>query len=391
MRGFWVAAGFCAHGLAGAGGHGQARRRVDRRGHAVARRLAHGLAPLRRAPIAAASTRSRARRRSTRRTTTSSTRVTSGRPGGRCASRRRTRDCRSSAPPSARSPAGSARTGSSRTPRAATSRCARAAGRGSSGRPRSAPSTSRAARRRRSSTRASFAKIEVCGEGAADLLERLCAQPRRPRRRPGDVHADAQPARRDRVRLHRDAARRGSLPHRHGHGVRPARPRVDRASTRPTTARSTSRRDVAYACFGLWGPRAREILAAADDDRPLERGVPVHAGARARGRARPVPRAARDVRRRARLGALLPSRVRARALGHDLGGRQRARARRRRLQGDRLAAAREGLPRVGRRHHARGHAVRGGTRLRREARQGRLHRPRGARLRATSRSGCSAA
>ena len=81
VRGFWVAAGFCAHGLAGAGGHGQARRRVDRRGHAVARRLAHGLAPLRRAPTAAASTRSRARRRSTRRTTTSSTRATSASAG----------------------------------------------------------------------------------------------------------------------------------------------------------------------------------------------------------------------------------------------------------------------------------------------------------------------
>ena len=36
--------------------------------------------------------------------------------------------------------------------------------------------------------------------------------------------------------------------------------------------------------------------------------------------SRPVPRAPRDLRRRARLGALLPDRVRARALGHDLGG-----------------------------------------------------------------------
>ena len=48
VRGFWVAAGFCAHGLAGAGGHREARRRVDRRGDALARRLAHGLAPVRR-------------------------------------------------------------------------------------------------------------------------------------------------------------------------------------------------------------------------------------------------------------------------------------------------------------------------------------------------------
>ncbi len=47
VRGFWVAAGFCAHGLAGAGGMGKlvAEWIVD--GHALARRLAHGLAPLR--------------------------------------------------------------------------------------------------------------------------------------------------------------------------------------------------------------------------------------------------------------------------------------------------------------------------------------------------------
>ena len=62
----------------------------------------------------------------------------------------------------------------------------------------------------------SFAKIEVSGEGAADVPRAALRQPRRPRRRRGHVHADAQPARRDRVRLHRHAARRGSLPDRHG-------------------------------------------------------------------------------------------------------------------------------------------------------------------------------
>ena len=48
----------------------------------------------------------------------------------------------------------------------------------------------------------------------------------------------------------------------------------------------------------------------------------------------------------------------------------RPRPRRRRLQGDRLAAPGEGLPRLGRRHHPRRHAVRGGARLRGQARQG---------------------
>ena len=55
-------------------------------------------------------------------------------------------------------------------------------------------------------------------------------EPRRARRRPGHVHADAERERRHRVRLHGDAARRGPVPHRHGHRVRPARPRVAAAA-----------------------------------------------------------------------------------------------------------------------------------------------------------------
>ena len=123
-----------------------------------------------------------------------------------------------------------------------------------------------------------------------------------------------------------------------------------------------------YACLGLWGPKARADPPAADDDTAR---LPLHAGARARGRPRAVPRAAGHLRRRARLGALLPDRVRARALGRDLGARPRPRPRRRRLPRDRLAPAREGLPRLGLGHHARRHALRGGPRLRRQARQGR--------------------
>ena len=46
------------------------------------------------------------------------------------------------------------------------------------------------------------------------------------------------------------------------------------------------------------------------------------------------------------------------------------RARRRRLQGDRLAAPGEGISRLGRRHLARGHAVRGRARVRGQAGQG---------------------
>ena len=48
-----------------------------------------------------------------------------------------------------------------------------------------------------------------------------------------------------------------------------------------------------------------------------------------------------------------PDGVRPRAVGHALGGRAAARPGRRRLPGDRRAAAREGLPRLVERHHAR--------------------------------------
>jgi glycine/D-amino acid oxidase-like deaminating enzyme len=152
VRGFWVAAGFCAHGLAGAGGMGKL----------VAEWIVEGLPSLdvwemdsRRfgAHYASRTTHSLARPRSTRRTTTSSTRATSARPAAPSGSRPRTPGSRSSARLSARSPAGSGRTGSNQTPNVATSRCGRAAGPAATGRQRSASSTVPSARRRRSSTR----------------------------------------------------------------------------------------------------------------------------------------------------------------------------------------------------------------------------------------------
>ncbi len=52
------------------------------------------------------------------------------------------------------------------------------------------------------------------------LPRRPLRQPRRPRGRADHLHADAEPARRDRVRLHRLAARRGALRDRHRHRLR---------------------------------------------------------------------------------------------------------------------------------------------------------------------------
>ena len=60
-------------------------------------------------------------------------------------------------------------------------------------------------------------------------------QPRRARRREDHLHADAQPPRRDRVRLHRRAAGGGALLDRHRHGLRQPRPRVDPAPPAPAT------------------------------------------------------------------------------------------------------------------------------------------------------------
>ena len=63
--------------------------------------------------------------------------------------------------------------------------------------------------------------------GRRGLPRASLREPRRPRRRRRDLHADAQPARGHRVRLHGHASRGGPLPDRHRHGVRPARPRLD--------------------------------------------------------------------------------------------------------------------------------------------------------------------
>ena len=219
----------------------------------------------------------------------------------------------------------------------------------------------------------SFAKIEIAGGDAPEFLERLCAnrvardvgaitytQMLNPR---GGVECDFTVTRlaEDRFRIVT-----GTAFGRHDLAwIRMHAPDVGAGRGRDLEVRVPR---------PLGAGRPRDPAAAHD------RGavVSVHARARARGRLGSLPRPARDLRRRARLGALLPDGVRPAPLGHDLGRRSRARPRRRRLQGDRLAAAREGLPRLGLGRDARGHAVRGGSRVRGQARQGRVHRARGA-------------
>ena len=152
VRGLWTAAGFCAHGLAGAGGMGKL----------VAEWIVDGKPSL---DVWEMDSRRFGRHYRSRDYTLArtievySTYYDVKYPGherlrrGRSASPPPTSGCASSAPPSARSPGGNGRTGSSRTPPRGTRACGRADGPGGCGRPRSAPSIERAERRRRSSTR----------------------------------------------------------------------------------------------------------------------------------------------------------------------------------------------------------------------------------------------
>ncbi len=216
----------------------------------------------------------------------------------------------------------------------------------------------------------SFAKIDVSGEAAAEFLEGLCAN--RVAREVGRVtytqmlndgggiECDFTVTRlaEDRFRIVT-----GTAFGQHDLAwIRQHAPDDGSVHVADVTSQ--------YACLGLWGPEARAILQPLTTSRPRERGVPVHERAGHRGRVRAVPRGARHLRRGARVGALLPDGVRRAALGHPLGGRWRERSRRRRVQGDRLVASREGLSRLGRRHLARGHAVRGRARVRGQAGQG---------------------
>ena len=153
VGGFWVAAGFCAHGLAGAGGMGKL----------VAEWIVEGTPSL---DVWHMDSRRFGAAYRSREYTVARTkeiyetyydvkyRGMSDPRAGRCGCRPPTAGCTSSAQRSARSRAGSARTGSSRTAQWVAKPCGPVDGRGSSGRRRSAPSIARVARPRPSSTRA---------------------------------------------------------------------------------------------------------------------------------------------------------------------------------------------------------------------------------------------
>ena len=133
------------------------------------------------------------------------------------------------------------------TPPPATSRCARTAGPGCYWSP--AIGAEHRATRETAGLfdESSFAKLEVSGPGAAELLEWLCDN--RVARDVGadHLHADAQPPRRDRVRLH---------------GHPPGRGRASGSSPAPrsaTTTRAGSRRHLPGGRLGRRHRRDRAL------------------------------------------------------------------------------------------------------------------------------------
>ena len=164
-----------------------------------------------------------------------------------------------------------------------------------------ASSASRPATRPRSSTSRRFAKIDVHGPGALAFLDGLCANVvDRPvgsvvytqmLNRRGGIECD--------LTVTRLADDRFQLVT--GHRVRRARPRLARAATCPADG-SVYVDDVtaSRACFGLWGPRSRAILQSLTKTDLAHEAFPYLRGARGRGRRRAVPGAARHLRRRAR-------------------------------------------------------------------------------------------
>ena len=260
VLGLFVAAGFCAHGLAGAGGIGKVMAEwivdgepsVDLWEMDIRRFGAQY-----RSPQLHATPESR---RPTRPTTTSAIRTTSGRPGGRCGSRPPTPGIASTTPRSARSPAGSGSTGTSRTHPRATSPCGRGAGRVSTGRRRSARSTRRRAKGSRSSTRRPSRRWRSRAPARPSTSRRLCdnkvarevgkltyTQMLNSR---GGIECDFTVARlaEDRFSIVTGTA----FGNHDREWIRKHIPAGSEVSVRDTTSQ--------WACFGIWGPQTREVL-----------------------------------------------------------------------------------------------------------------------------------
>ena len=175
---------------------------------------------------------------------------------------------------SARSPAGSARTGSSRTPTTRGS----AGERRSSGSGRAAGPASTGARRSRAEALAtridaglfdetSFAKIEVVGPGAVAFLDRMAANDVDVPVGRDRLHLAAEQPRRDRVRPD-DHPDRAAIASSSSPGRRSASTTSAGSGRTCPDDGSVQLNDLTSGrvCYGLWGPRARDILAPLTTD-----------------------------------------------------------------------------------------------------------------------------
>ncbi len=149
----------------------------------------------------------------------------------------------------------------------------------------------------------SFAKMEISGPGAAEFVEGLCDN--RVARGIGQITYTQMLNSRGGIECDFTVARLAE--DRFSIVTGTAFGRHDRSwiSRHLPPDGSVQVHDVtsAYACFGIWGPRARDILAAAGSAGPRKRGVPLHDAPGPDGRPRARPGAPRDVRRRARAGS----------------------------------------------------------------------------------------
>ena len=117
----------------------------------------------------------------------------------------------------------------------------------------------------------SFAKIEVSGPGAVGVPPADVRERRRQDGRVDHLHPDAELAGRDRVRLHGHPSRRRPVPDRHGHRVRKPRPGLDQKARARRRIGAGGRRHVGLGVPGDLGPAVARHPPAADEVRPLER------------------------------------------------------------------------------------------------------------------------
>ena len=112
------------------------------------------------------------------------------------------------------------------------------------------------------------------GPGALDSVQQTCVAQCDVAVGKVDLHAGARRQRRLPLRPDRDAARRRPLPRRHRRRARHGRPQVVRRPPGRRTPTLTDRTDE-ISTIGLWGPRARDILASLTDDDVSRRGLRV--------------------------------------------------------------------------------------------------------------------